>query len=156
MERFPADGRPDGLGLRPVGGEPPTGGSSVQGDGRVRPDTASRAAHGSGKSAALTIAALGLAVLPRRGKANPALALLVLWHPGAGVSAGRKDQPRRPQRPAAFQLAARRPSNRAAPGNLPGLRQRTSSKAYIPVYATHAPAASTARRPSVERLQFGI
>ncbi len=35
---------------------------------------------------------------------------------------------------------------------LPGLSQRTSSKAYIPVYATYAPAARTARHPSVERL----
>jgi hypothetical protein len=51
-------------------------------------------------------------------------------------------------------VAASRRCNRTDPGNLPGLKQRTSSKAYIPVYATYAPPASTARRPSVERLQF--
>jgi hypothetical protein len=75
-ERFPADGRPDGLGLRPVAGEPLTGGSSVQGAGRVRPDAARRAAHGSGNGAALTITASDLAGHPRRGKANPARAPL--------------------------------------------------------------------------------
>jgi hypothetical protein len=77
-ERFPADGRPDGLGLRPVAVGPLMGGSSVQAAGRVRPDAARRAAHGSGNEAALTITALGLVVQPRRGKANPAPALLLL------------------------------------------------------------------------------
>jgi hypothetical protein len=76
-ERFPADGRPDVLGLRPVAGERLMGGPSVQAAGRVRPDTARRAALGTGNVAALTITALGLAGLPRGGKANPAPALLV-------------------------------------------------------------------------------
>jgi hypothetical protein len=53
------------------------GGPSVQGAGRVRPEAARRAAHVAGNEAALTITALGLAGLPRRGKANPAPALLV-------------------------------------------------------------------------------
>jgi hypothetical protein len=35
---------------------------------------------------------------------------------------------------------------------LPGLKRRKSSATYTPVYATHAPAARSARRPSVERL----
>jgi hypothetical protein len=77
-ERFPAGGRPDGLGLRPVAGDPLMGGSSVQAAGRVRPDAARRAAHGSGNGAALTITALGLAVLPHPGKANPAPTLPIL------------------------------------------------------------------------------
>ena len=55
MERFPADGRPDGLGLRPVAGERLMGGSSVQAAGRVHPDAARRAAHGTRNGAALTI-----------------------------------------------------------------------------------------------------
>jgi hypothetical protein len=76
-ERFPADGRPFGLGLRPVAGERLMGGLSVQAAGRVRPDAARRAAHVAGNEAALTITALGLAGRPRRGKANPAPALLV-------------------------------------------------------------------------------
>jgi len=76
-----------------------------------------------------------------------------LVRPNAGYAAwARHDQSGRPHRPAAFQLAACRRSKQAAPGNLPGLSQRTSSKAHMPVYATYAPAASTARRPSVERL----
>jgi hypothetical protein len=45
--------------------------SSVQGAGRLQPETASRAAYGSGIGAAPIITALGLAGLPCRGKANP-------------------------------------------------------------------------------------
>jgi hypothetical protein len=76
-ERFPADRRPDDLGFWPVAGEPQTGSLSVQGAGHVRPDTARRAAHEAGNGAALIITALGLAGLPRRGKANPDPALPV-------------------------------------------------------------------------------
>jgi hypothetical protein len=76
--RLCAGGLPFGLALGPVVGEPLSGGPSLQGAGRVQPDAGRRAAHGSGNGAALTIAASGLAVLPRRGKANPAPALPVL------------------------------------------------------------------------------
>ena len=54
---------------------------------------------------------------------------------------------------AAFQLAARRSRNCPTPGDLPGLSQPISSKAYTPVYATYAPATSSSLRPSVERLR---
>jgi hypothetical protein len=79
MARLLAGRLPDGRALRPVEGEPlMVGGSSVQGAGRVLPATARRAAHLSGNGAALTITVSVLASLPRRGKANPAPALLVL------------------------------------------------------------------------------
>ena len=43
----------------------------------------------------------------------------------------------------------------AAPLRAPGLKQRTPSKASIPVYAGYALLASTARRPSVDRYRRG-
>jgi hypothetical protein len=71
-------------------------------------------------------------------------------------AASRHEQPRRFERPAALQLAARRCRRRSGAGNMRGLIRRLSSIAYTPVYATYAPATSTTRRPSIERLRLVI
>jgi hypothetical protein len=68
---------PFGLGLGALTGAPLMSGSSGYNADRVPTDTASRAAHGIGKGAALKYTALDLADLPLRGKANSAPALLL-------------------------------------------------------------------------------
>ena len=62
------------------------------------------------------------------------------------------DQPGRSRCAAAVPLATRRRAGRPHGRGLPGLKRRSSSATYTPVYATDAPEARSARRPSVERL----